>query len=411
MKRITKAAVGAQSLCRRHHEEGKLRCMLSFAPEADLMNRREFLGTSLSAGAAFAAAPRTASTWETRGAQNRDPSRPEIRKLPIGVFNPPFRSLSLDEMLDKFSSLGVEAVEIGAGGYTGTPQCPVSDLLADPAKARAWKKKFDDRGMPIMTISCHANALHPDAATGAAFAQQFRQAVQLAGLLEIPTVVGFSGCPGGAPTDTTPTWVIYNWPPDHGHALAWQWKERVIPYWQETVKFAREHGVRRIALEMHPNFVVYNPRTLLRLREAVGEEIGANCDAVEVIRYLGKQGAIYHAHMKDTAFFPENVDRFGVLNFASSPADKEGSEFFRAVGYGHGASLWKDVIAAYMEVGYNGMLSIENEDHLLSGEMGVTRSLAVLKNVREELLANEFNPGSNASLDTRLAHKSGSEIG
>ena len=98
------------------------------------MNRREFLGSSLSAGAALAAAPHMAGAQET---QSGKASRPAIKKLPIGVFNPPFRSLSLDAMLDKFSSLGVEAVEIGAGGYTGTPQCPVADLLADPAKARA----------------------------------------------------------------------------------------------------------------------------------------------------------------------------------------------------------------------------------------------------------------------------------
>jgi sugar phosphate isomerase/epimerase len=371
------------------------------------MNRREFLATSLSAGAAIASAPLSQGAQLADNEQNNSPVHSSRRKLPIGVFNPPFRRLSVDEMLDKFASLGVEAAEIGAGGYTGTPQCPVPNLLADPAKARAWKKKFDDRGIPIMTLSCHANALHPNPATAAAFAQQFRQAIQLAGMLEIPTVVGFSGCPGGSPSDTAPNWITYSWPPDHAASLAWQWKERVIPYWQETAKFAREHGVHRIALEMHPNFVVYNPRTLLRLREAVGEEIGANCDlshlfwqqcnAVEVIRFLGKQGAIYHAHMKDTAFFRENVDRFGILNFDASPADKEGSEFFRAVGYGHGASLWKDVIAAYMEVGYNGMLSIEHEDPLLSGEVGVTRSLAVLRNVREELLANQPNPGESAS--------------
>jgi sugar phosphate isomerase/epimerase len=380
------------------------------------MNRREFLGTSLSAGAAIASAPLANGTLQTLRPQNNAGVQSKPRKLPIGVFNPPFHALSLDEMLEKFSSLGVEAVEIGAGGYTGTPQCPVPELLADPAKARAWKKKFDDRGIPIMTISCHANALHPDAATAAVFTEQFRQAIQLAGMLEVPTVVGFSGCPGGSPTDVVPNWITYNWPPDHAKALAWQWKERVIPYWQETAKFAREHGVHRIALEMHPNFVVYNPRTLLRLREAVGEEIGANCDlshlfwqqcdAVAVIRFLGKQGAIYHAHMKDTAFFRENVDRFGVLNFDASPADKEGSEFFRAVGYGHGASLWKDIIAAYMEVGYNGMLSVEHEDPLLNGETGITRSLTVLKNVREELLANQPNPGE---LGSNLARFTGLE--
>jgi sugar phosphate isomerase/epimerase len=367
------------------------------------MNRREFLGTSLTAGAALASAPLAHGAMEMRESQNgKGSTQRSPRKLPIGVFNPPFRALSLDDMLEKLSSLGVDAVEIGAGGYTATPHCPVPELLADPAKARAWKKKFDDRGIPIMTISCHANALHPDPATAAAFTQQFRQAIQLAGMLEVPTVVGFSGCPGGSPTDVVPNWITYNWPPDHAKALAWQWNERVIPYWQDTAKFAREHGVR-IAIEMHPNFVVYNPRTLLRLREAAGEEIGANCDlshlfwqqcdAVEVIRFLGKQGAIYHAHMKDTAFFRENVDRFGVLNFDASPEDREGSEFFRAIGYGHGASLWKDVIAAYMEVGYDGMLSVEHEDPLLSGEVGVTRSLAVLKNVREELMANQPNPG------------------
>jgi sugar phosphate isomerase/epimerase len=43
-----------------------------------------------------------------------------------------------------------------------------------------------------------------------------------------------------------------------------------------------------------------------------------------------------------------------------------------------------------MEVGYEGILSVENEDPILSGEVGVERALYVLKNVRAELL------GSNA---------------
>src|SRR6202522_771770 len=363
------------------------------------MNRREFLGTP---AAAFVSSPLSASVTPAPSAQQDRPSS-QPKGLPIGVFDPPFNKLSLDEMLDRFASLGIEAVEVGAAGPNGSPHCPRPELVADPAKARAWKKKFDDRGIPVMTLSCHNNALYPDPGKARQATEELRQTLQLAGMLEIPTVVGFSGCPGGSATDTVPNWVIYDWPPEHGAALAWQWKERVIPYWTETVKFARQQGVHRIALEMHPNFVVFNPRTLLRLREAVGEEIGANCDlshlfwqqcdAVEVIRFLGKQGAIYHAHMKDTAFFPQNVARYGVLNFAASASDLNGSEFFRAVGYGHGASVWKDIIAAYMEVGYNGMLSIENEDPILSGEVGVQRSLAVLKNVREEIMTNQPNPG------------------
>ena len=194
---------------------------------------------------------RTRATCSTQ----EKPAAPR-KSLPIGVFDPPFNKLSLDEMLDKFASLGIEAVEVGAAGPNGSPHCPRPELVADPAKARAWKKKFDDRGIPVMTLSCHNNALYPDATKARDAAEQFRQTIQLAGMLEIPTVVGFSGCPGGSPTDTVPNWVVYDWPPEHGEALQWQWKERVIPYWRETAKFAREHGVHRIALEMHPNFVV-----------------------------------------------------------------------------------------------------------------------------------------------------------
>jgi hypothetical protein len=44
------------------------------------------------------------------------------------------------------------------------------------------------------------------------------------------------------------------------------------------------------------------------------------------------------------------------------------------------------VVKAYMDVDYQGILSIENEEPILSGEAGVERATYVLKNVREELL-------------------------
>jgi hypothetical protein len=39
-----------------------------------------------------------------------------------------------------------------------------------------------------------------------------------------------------------------------------------------------------------------------------------------------------------------------------------------------------------MDIGFQGMLSIENEDSLVPGEVGVERGAFVLKNVRAELL-------------------------
>ena len=225
----------------------------------------------------------------------------------------------------------------------------------------------------------------------------FARTVLLAEKLDVKVIVGFSGCPGGSPTDTEPNWVTYRWPPEFADVQDWQWKEKVVPYWKQAAKFAREHGIHRLAFEMHPNFVVYNPLTLMKLREAVGEEIGANCDLshlfwqgcdpVEVIRFLGKQGALYHAHMKDTVFFKDNLDKYGVLNFVFETKDlPQASETFRAVGYGHSANTWKEIVRAYMEAGYEGILSIENEDPILSGPVGIERAAYVLKNVRNELL-------------------------
>ena len=300
-------------------------------------------------------------------------------------------------MIDKVSALGLEAIEIGTGGYPGASHCPVDELLADPAKAKAWVKKFEDRGIRVATLSCHGNPVHPDAKHAARDAEIFRKTVLLAERIDVKVIVGFSGCPGGSPADTQPNWITYRWPEEYDAMLQWQWKEKVVPYWKEAAKFAREHGIHRLAFEMHPNFVVYNPRTLLRLREAVGEEIGANCDLshlfwqgcdpVEVIHFLGKQGMIYHAHMKDTVLYPENVARYGVLNFVFEKEDLPlASDAFRAVGYGHGASTWKAILQAYMDTNYEGILSIENEDPILSGEVGVERAAYVLKNVRNEIL-------------------------
>jgi sugar phosphate isomerase/epimerase len=371
-----------------------------------VINRREFFaatgGTLLAAtvpAATKAGSPADGSgsiSSSTEAGQGQT-AKPALRKIPIGVFDPVYAKLSLDEMLDKVSALGMEAMEIGAGGYSGAHHCPVDDLLADPAKAKAWQKKFEDRGIRVGALSCHGNALSPDTKLAVQHAADFRKTVLLAERLGVRVIVGFSGCPGGTPSDTQPNWITYRWPTERGQMLDWQWKEKVIPFWNDEVKFARDHGIHKIAFEMHPNFVVYNPRTLMKLRSAVGDEIGANCDLshlfwqgcdpVAVIQFLGKQGALYHAHMKDTVLFADNVAKYGVLNFAADASDiPEASEIFRAVGYGHGADLWKSIVKAYMDVGYEGMLSIENEDPILSGEVGVERAAYVLKNVRSELL-------------------------
>jgi sugar phosphate isomerase/epimerase len=361
--------------------------------------RRNFLATTGGVIAGAVAAPRgLAGAPAQSSPEDPQDSKPhDRRKILIGVFDPAFPDLTLDQLVEKYQQMGIEAAEIGTGGYPNNKHCPLDDLLADSGKLRAWQKKFDDHNIKVATLSCHGNPVHPDKAAAELSDQTFRKTVQLAEKIGVKVVVGFSGCPGANPTDKNPNWITYRWPPEYAAAQDWQWNERLVPYWKGAAKYARDHGIHRIALEMHPNFMVYNPLTLLKLREAVGEEIGANndlshlfwqgCNPVEVIHMLGKQGAIYHAHMKDTVLFPDKVAKYGVLNFIFEKKDlKTASDAFRAVGYGHSASTWKDIMRAYMEVGYDGIFSVENEDPILSGEVGVERALYVLKNVREELL-------------------------
>jgi sugar phosphate isomerase/epimerase len=381
---------------------------MAIASASDSMKRREFLtktGGGLLAAAAIPASAavataKTAAPSETAAFPlplSRTPGMGAKKKIPIGVFDPVYENLSLDAMLDKVSALGLEAMEIGTGGYPNNKHCPLDDLIGDKGKAKAWLKKFEEKGIRVATLSCHGNPVHPNAQHASKDADTFRKTVLLAEMLDVKVIVGFSGCPGGTPQDTQPNWITYRWPPEFNEMLQWQWKEKVIPYWKDAAKFARSHGIKRLAFEMHPNFVVYNPKTLLKLREAVGEEIGANCDLshlfwqgcdpVEVIHFLGKQGAIFHAHMKDTVLFPDNLAKYGVLNFSFDKDDlDQASDTFRAVGYGHSASLWKSVLQAYMDIDYEGILSIENEDPILSGEVGVERAAYLLKNIRKEIL-------------------------
>jgi sugar phosphate isomerase/epimerase len=370
------------------------------------VNRRQFLsktGAGLAAAAALPVSVLTTSA-ESHPVSALAELSPRIsvgakKNIPIGVFDPVYEHDSLDAMLDKVRALGLEAMEIGTGGYPDNLHCPLDELIQDKVKAKAWQKKFADQGIRVATLSCHGNPVHPNAQHAQKDVDTFRKTVLLAEMLDVKVIVGFSGCPGGTPSDTQPNWITYRWPPEYNEMLQWQWKEKVVPYWKDAAKYARSHGIKRLALEMHPNFVVYNPLTLLKLREAVGEEIGANCDLshlfwqgcdpVEVIHFLGKQGAIFHAHMKDTVMFPENAAKYGVLNFASEAKELlNASATFRAVGYGHSASLWKSVVQAYMDIDYDGILSIENEDPILTGEVGVERAAYVLKNVRKEILGD-----------------------
>jgi len=304
----------------------------------------------------------------------------------IGVFDPVFGDLALEPVLDRVSELGLEAVEIGTGNYPGDARCKPAKLLADRAARERFAAAFSERNLVISALSCHGNPLHPDAERARHDDTVLRDTLRLAAALGVDRINLFSGCPGDGPGATQPNWVTCAWPPEFGEIVAWQWDEVVLPYWHDAAGYAREQGVR-LGFEMHPGFVVYNPKTLLRLRSEIGDTIGANLDPshlfwqgidpIEAIRVLGP--AISHVHAKDTAIDPHNVAINGVLDLESYRNIGERSWVFRSVGDGHDLLFWKRFVAALRVAGYDHVLSIEHEDGLVSVDEGLERAVATLR--------------------------------
>jgi sugar phosphate isomerase/epimerase len=305
----------------------------------------------------------------------------------IGVFTPLLSQLSLEEVLKKLKSKGIDTVELGTGNYPGDAHCTLS-MLSDSSDLECFRKTLANHGFSISALSCHGNPLHPDAARAKHDAEVSRKTVELAEKLKVPVVIDFSGCPGDSPAAKQPNWVTCPWPPEYLDVLKWQWDEVVAPYWTKHAAFAAERGVK-IAVEMHPGFVVYNPETMLRLRAIAGETVGCNydpshmfwqgIDPIVAIRVLGD--AIFHVHAKDTQIYGANLPRTGVLDTKPYTDERNRAWIFRTCGYGHGEEWWREFVSTLRLFGYDYVLSIEHEDSLLSPEEGLTKAAGFLNQI------------------------------
>lgn len=309
--------------------------------------------------------------------------------MKVGVFTVILRSMPFERALDYLADLGVETVEIGTGAFTGTDHCDADELLASGDKANRFLDAIRSRGLEISCLSVHGNPIHPNQEIAAAHHAAYERCLRLAAKLGVEVVATFSGCPGGAPGDQQPNWVTCPWPPEYLEILEYQWNDVVIPYWEKATALARENGIHKIALEMHPGFVVYNPETLLRLREAAGAEIGANFDPSHLIwqgidpcaAVRALQGAIWHVHAKDTNVQQWNARVNGVLDTKHYGDELNRAWLFRTVGYGSSRQFWTDFVSALRMVGYDHALSIEHEDSLMTAREGLEKAICFLQSI------------------------------
>jgi sugar phosphate isomerase/epimerase len=306
----------------------------------------------------------------------------------IGVFLDCLHDRSLDDALAFVADAGAHSVEIGTFGEFVGFEYRLDELVGEEPKRKQLLARVHDAGLEIGALGCYGNPLHPDPTRAGAQRERFRKTVELASQLGVPTVAEFSGCPGDSPEARYPNWISTLALDDFAGILTWQWSERVVPYWEEAAAFCAERDVT-VALEMFPGMVVYNPRTLLRLREAVGPAVGALFDPSHLIwqqvdipgavRLLGP--AIHRVHMNDSQLRPHKLAEVGVVDATPGTTWRDRPWMHRTLGLGQGSAFWGTFIASLREIGYAGDLCVEQGDPLYDDADGIAKAIRLIESL------------------------------
>lgn len=293
--------------------------------------------------------------------------------------------LSFPDAAKVSADLGLAALEIGMGNWCAAPHAKLQSLLESKDERRKFLSIFEQNGLSLAALNCNGNQLHP--VDGERQSKIVYETVQVAELLGADTIVLMSGLPAGGRNDVRPNWITCAWPSENGEILNWQWNEKLLPYWQKLAAFGKEHGIKKFCVEMHGDQLVYNVPTLLKLRREIGPIVGANldpshlfwmgADPLAAISALGD--AVYHVHAKDTSMNKAVQDLTGRLETIEHGNVKDRSWNYVTLGYGHGEQWWREFCYRLRLNGYDGWLSIEHEDVVLSRMEGMRRSIDLLK--------------------------------
>ncbi|KUG56569.1 sugar phosphate isomerase [Kocuria rosea subsp. polaris] len=325
--------------------------------------------------------------------------------MKLGVYNAILHDRPLPEALKVIADLGLTGIEINTGGFLPAVHVPdMDEILVSDAARDDYLGVFEGTGVSIAGLNCNGNPLHPKPAIGEKHAEDIRRSIRLAERLGQDRVVTMSGLPGGEPGATVPNWIVNAWNSASLDVLDHQWG-LVADFWRETDRMAADHSVK-VALELHPQNVVFNTADVRKLIELTGAtHVGVELDAshlfwqqmdpVAVVRELGP--LIFHAAAKDVRINRENAALYGVLDnsFRRLGPEEErtnlgGDEWanewptdsawdFVALGRGHDTAYWAEFLAALHEVDPDMAVNIEHEDVSLGRIEGLEIAAGVLK--------------------------------
>jgi sugar phosphate isomerase/epimerase len=324
--------------------------------------------------------------------------------MKLGVYTAILHDRSLDDALDVIKGLGLNGAEINSGGFLPPVHLPIQEIMSSNVRRDEYLDKFSSRNIKLTALNCNGNPLHPDPEVGAVHGTDVFDSIRIASRLGVNRVITMSGLPASNPGALRPSWVVNPWNSVDLDTLEYQWSEVVLPYWRDVDRLAREHGVR-VGIEMHPQNVVFNPSTLLRLVEQGGlTNVGAEMDPshlfwqqidpVKAIEHLGE--LVVTAAAKDIRINPSVAihgvldDRFTRVPQAEGPLSLGGKYTlnkwpedsawdFVAVGIGHDQDFWDRFVQALHKYAPQTDLAIEHEDASLGRIEGLEVAASTLK--------------------------------
>lgn len=306
--------------------------------------------------------------------------------MKLGVYTAILHDRALPDALAVIRELGLTGAEVNVGGFIGTPHIPIDDVLASATAREDYLGVFAEHGVELTGLNVNGNPLHADPVVREKHSADLQRAVEIAGALGVRRIVAMSGLPGGHPGATWPNWIVNPWDSGYLDVLDHQW-DQAVPYWTDIDRRARDSDVK-VAIEMHPQNLVFNPATMERLVERTGAtHVGAEMDPshlfwqgidpVAAIDSLGE--LVFHAAAKDTRINPacrvNGVldDRFRRLGPDEERVNIGGDHYvnewpensswdFVAVGRGHDVAFWTSFLAALRRVDPDMAVNIEHED-------------------------------------------------
>jgi sugar phosphate isomerase/epimerase len=291
-----------------------------------------------------------------------------------------------EEAVRMAAEKGYECIEIPS--YVDNGQVDAKVLLKS-GNAAKFRSMVEESGMFISAVSNHADSLmilgphssDTDFIFKGTPEQKIKfgtdsllDSIKLANALEVPVVVAFTGM--------------------ENFAHAWDWPSATA-YLDEDAKFverfvpildkAQEYGVK-LAFEPHPNNVIYDIHSALRIIEAADKHpaLGINLDPANML-YLGISmeefvdclgDRIFCVHAKDAQIVKHNVMKGGML-MQGEWGRKDKSFRFRVPGWGD--VNWKSLISELYLSGYDYVFNYEHEDVIMSVQDGLEKAIDFLR--------------------------------